>query len=214
MIKIISFDADGTLVDRHFMDYFWNIGIPEIYAKKNNISPEKAEEKIFRMYHEVGENDIRWYTPSYWFSKLGIDETLEETLRMFRHEMRIYPEVNSVLEKLSKKYELIVISNAPREILEFELSYLDEYFSRVFSSTSDYRKVRKTSDVYLNVTDELDIRPEEMIHVGDHWNFDYLAPRKAGIKTFFVDRSGKKTGKDIVKDLREFESRVALSRTC
>lgn len=206
MIRVLSFDADGTLVDRHFMDYFWNVGIPALYAEKNRIPLKDAKEKIIKMYHDVGENDIRWYMPEYWFSRLGLEESLEETLEKFKSEMRIYPEVPGVVKKLSKKYELIVVSNAPREILEFELSHMDDCFSHKFSSTSDFKQVRKNGDVYGRVLEKLKVDSRNILHVGDHWDFDYLAPREAGIKTVFLDRSGKRNGSDVIRNLAELES--------
>lgn len=208
MVKIISFDADGTLVDRGFMDYFWNVCIPERYAEKNKLDFEEAKEKIARMYHDVGENDIRWYTPEYWFTRLDLDEKLEDVLELAKVKMEVYPEVPEILDSLKDSYELIVVSNAPREILEFELTALDNHFSHAFSSTSDFNQVRKTGDVYVKVLEELDADARDVLHVGDHWDFDYLAPQEAGIMTFFLDRTGKTEGERIVKDLKEFEEEV------
>ena len=44
--------------------------------------------------------------------------------------------------------------------------------------------------------------------VGDNWNFDYVAPSKAGINAFYLDREGKMSGKHVVKNLREFEEKL------
>jgi putative hydrolase of the HAD superfamily len=208
MIKIISFDADGTLVDRRFMDLFWNRGIPELYARKHNLSFEEAKARVERMYASVGEGDIRWYMPEYWFNLLGLEEKFENVLKSFEDELNVYPEAREVLEYLSKDYELIVISNAPREILDFELQRIGDYFTRSFSSTTDFRKVRKTPEVYKEILAELGVKGEELVHVGDHWDFDYLAPRDAGIRTYYLDRQGRKKGDHVVADLREFQERV------
>jgi putative hydrolase of the HAD superfamily len=208
MIKIISFDADGTLVDRRFMDLFWNRGIPELYARKHNLSFEEAKARVERMYASVGEGDIRWYMPEYWFNLLGLEEKFENVLKSFEDELNVYPEAREVLEYLSKDYELIVISNAPREILDFELQRIGDYFTRSFSSTTDFRKVRKTPEVYKEILAELGVKGEELVHVGDHWDFDYLAPREAGIRTYYLDRQGRKKGDHVVADLREFQERV------
>lgn len=209
MIKIISFDADGTLVDKQFMDLFWNRGIPELYARKHGLSFEEAKAKVEGMYHGVGEKDIRWYMPEYWFNLLGLDERFEDVLRRFEGELRVYPEARSALENLKEEYELIVISNAPREILDFELSRVGDYFSQSFSSTTDFKKVRKTADVYQEILEKVGVKGEEIVHVGDHWDFDYLAPRSAGIRTYYLDRQKKKKGEDVVADLKEFRDKLS-----
>ena len=208
-IKIVSFDADGTLVDRCFMDLFWNQGIPELYAKKNGLPFEEAKAEVESMYLSVGEKDVRWYLPEYWFSVLGLEERFEDVLMRFEKELRIYPEARDVLEGLRGDYRLIVISNAPREILEFELQRVGNYFSHSFSSTTDFRQVRKTAEVYREILRRLRVKGDEIVHVGDHWEFDYLAPRKAGIRTYYLDRFGERDGEDVVRDLREFQEKIA-----
>lgn len=208
MIKIVSFDADGTLVDSRFMNLFWNQGIPELYAKKHGLGFEEAKREVEEMYMNVGERDIRWYLPEYWFNLLGLEERFEDVLRSFEKELRIYPEARDVLENLKDDFTLIVISNAPREILDFELQRVGDYFEHSFSSTSDYRQVRKTADVYREILGELGVRGDEIVHVGDHWDFDYLAPREAGIRTYYLDRFGRKNGDDVVGDLRQFMEKI------
>jgi putative hydrolase of the HAD superfamily len=208
MIKIISFDADGTLVDKRFMDHFWNRGIPQVYAKKHSMSFEEAKAEVEGMYHSVGEGDIRWYLPEYWFNLLGLEERFEDVLKRFEGELNVYPEAREVLEGLKENYELIVISNAPREILDFELEHVGDYFTKSFSSTTDFKKVRKTADVYQEILDMLGAKGEEIVHVGDHWDFDYLAPREAGIKTYYLDRQREKKGEEVVEDLKEFQGKI------
>lgn len=208
MIKVVSFDADGTLVDSRFMNLFWNQGIPELYAKKNGLSFDEAKKEVEEMYLSVGERDIRWYLPEYWFSLLGLDERFEDVLRSFEKELRVYPEARDVLENLKNDFRLIVISNAPREILDFELRRIGNYFEHSFSSTTDFRQVRKTAEVYREILGKLGVKSEEVVHVGDHWDFDYIAPREAGIRTYYLDRFGKKKGEDVVDDLRQFQQKV------
>ncbi len=204
MIKVVSFDADGTLVDKQFMDAFWNIGIPREYAKMKGMNFQQAKEEVERRYHEVGDEDIRWYTPEYWFALLGLKITPRKLMEDYRDYLKVYPEAEKVLEELADRYPIVVISNAPREILDFELSSLEGYFAHVFSATTDFREVRKTTDFYSRVCGVLGIKPNELAHVGDHWDFDYVVPRKLGIKTFFLERSGEKRGAHAISDLEGF----------
>lgn len=47
-----------------------------------------------------------------------------------------------------------------------------------------------------------------MAHVGDHYEFDFLVPKRLGILSFYLDRSGNSSGRWVVKDLREFNRRI------
>lgn len=52
---------------------------------------------------------------------------------------------------------------------------------------------------------------DDIVHVGDSWEFDYIAPSEAGIKAFYLDRDGSMGGNALdgtVRNLREFEERV------
>lgn len=207
MIKVLSFDVDGTLVDGRFADQFWNEGVPRLYAEKEGMSFEEAKEYLQERYDEIGDCDLRWYLPEYWYNDLGIDGNPKDLIKEYTDEVHIFPEVPDILERLSERYMLIASSNAPRIFLEESLKGLCGHFTHTFSSTTDFRMVKKVPDFYFNVFDILKIGPEEMVHVGDHFEFDYVVPRKAGIKSFFLDRKNKRNGEHVLKNLEEFEER-------
>jgi putative hydrolase of the HAD superfamily len=54
----------------------------------------------------------------------------------------------------------------------------------------------------------MQISPEELIHVGDHKEFDYYAPQKLGISSFFLDRTKNTRGQDVIFDLKQFEKKI------
>ncbi|RLI04568.1 HAD family hydrolase, partial [Candidatus Bathyarchaeota archaeon] len=113
-----------------------------------------------------------------------------------------------VLEELSKKYVLILTSNSAREFLEFLVGKFEKFFSHTFSATSDFKCVKKDKEFYLKICKILDKKPEEISHVGDRWEDDFLIPREIGIKAFYLDRSGKRRDKFTVKDLKEFMDKL------
>jgi putative hydrolase of the HAD superfamily len=207
MIKVISFDVDGTLVDHGFVDLVWNDGMPRLYSEQTGMPLEEAKEYLRERYDEIGEGDIRWYLPDYWFEDLNLRGRPEELIRQYSHEVRIFPEVKEVLEGLSKRFDLIACTNASREFLDVSLDDLYKYFQYTFSSTTDFGLVRKTPEFYEYICEILEIKPQEMVHVGDHERFDYLVPKEFGIRAFYLDRSGKRKGDFVIKDLRELLER-------
>jgi len=205
MIKVLSFDVDGTLVDGRFADMFWNDGVPQLYAEKNGMSIDEAKRYLKSRYDEVGDCDLRWYQPEYWFGELGIDKKPEDLVLEYVSEIDVFPEVPELLLRLKEKYVLVASSNAPRMFLEKSLKTLSDNFEHTFSSTTDFGMVKKLPDFYHTIFELLKIKPDEMAHVGDHFEFDYEVPKKAGIKSFFLDRENQISGEHVVKDLEEFE---------
>jgi len=207
-IKIISFDVDGTLVDLGFADRVWNYGMPELYSEKTGIDIEVAREMLRKRYEAIGDEDLRWYMPRYWFNDLGLDGDPREFILRFKDDVKIYPEVPGVLSRLSKRYVLVATSNAAREFLDVSIQDLKGYFKAIFSSTSDFNEVKKTPGFYERVCNILRVKPEELVHVGDHRDFDYNVPKEQGITAFHIDRKGKGGHDHVIRDLKELEERI------
>jgi putative hydrolase of the HAD superfamily len=206
----LSFDLDGTLVDQEYSEWIWRHAIPDLVAKKRMIGLEDAKTFVFNQYDSIGDASLEWYQISYWFNRFRIDEHWKAVMENHADKIGAYPEVPEVLDRLKDRFELVIISNAAREFvsIEMEKANLYKFFSRVFSATSDFGEVKKTGRFYGKVCGILGVEPSELIHVGDHWTFDYLVPKKRGIRTYFLDRDGIKHGDDTVRDLLEFERRL------
>ena len=205
-IKVVSFDADGTLVTPYFSQFIWHEAIPALYAKDRGISLEEAKISVRREYDLIGEHRVEWYDIKYWLHCFGLGDW-RQLMNGYKHLISFYPEVKEVLHRLSQSYELVVTSNSAREFLDIQLEGVRSHFSSIFSSISDYGGL-KTADFYLEVCQEMGIKPEEMAHVGDSWEFDLVIPRKVGIRAFYLDRAGEREGSEVVKDLLQFQRKL------
>ncbi|MFQ6051131.1 MAG: HAD family hydrolase [Candidatus Hydrothermarchaeota archaeon] len=208
MIRVVSFDVDGTLIDPVFADLVWNQGIPELYAEKEGIDFDQAKKYVLKEYAKIGKDKIEWYDLDYWLRHFGLNRDYDEVLRNFRDKIRVYPEVTDVLNYLYKKYVLVISSNATKEFLDVELEGLKDYFSKIFSSISDFNQVRKSANFYSKICQILKIEPSEMVHVGDQWEYDYLVPKELGINAYYLDRSSRKSGDDVITDLSELKNLI------
>jgi putative hydrolase of the HAD superfamily len=203
MIRIISLDMDGTLVKSRFVDKVWMEGMPMLYAEKTGISFSAAKEYVISEYMKIGSDRLEWYDLLYWIKRFGLNIGKQEILEMYEDEIEIYPEVQEALDMLSEKYDLIVTSNAAREFIDIELDGLSDYFREIFSATSDFREVKKSPLIYGAVCAHMDARPFEVLHIGDHYDYDYESPLQAGLDALFLDRKGERSGREVVGDLRE-----------
>jgi len=203
MISVISLDMDGTLVTTRFVDKVWMEGVPMLYAEKSGMDYLAAKSYVIGEYMKIGSDHLEWYDLLYWIDKFGMKVGKEELLQMYEDEIEFYPEVLEVLDQLSESYDLVVTSNAAREFLDFELEGLSDYFKEIFSVTSDFREVKKSPLIYGAVCAHMGAKPFEVLHIGDHYNYDYESPLQAGLDAFFLDRKGERSGPEVVGDLRE-----------
>jgi putative hydrolase of the HAD superfamily len=204
-ITIISFDVDGTLVNYDFVNSVWFEEIPKLVAEKEGISFNEALRKVKAAYNEVTEEKMEWYDIKYWVNRFELKINWKKLLDKVKWKIKVYPEVLPTLEKLSKNYKLVINSNSPREFLDLELkeTNLTKFFFKIFSSTSDFNQVRKSEDYYAKICFILSVKPENMLHIGDNWKFDFEVPSRIGIKTLFLDRSKVKNGKFIIHNLSQ-----------
>jgi len=206
-IRVVSFDADGTLVTPDFSQAVWYEGVPSLYARKNGLGFREAKAFIEKEYQAVGDCRIEWYDIKYWLQRFGLGNCHQRLLEDYRHTVSCYPDVKQALSSLRKDYTLIVVSCSTREFLPYLLDGLEGYFARVFSTVSDYGQI-KTPQFFLEVCRQMGVSPQEMAHVGDLWEQDFLVPREAGIKAFHLDRRDKRKGEGSLKSLAELELKL------
>ena len=188
----------------------WKKVIPQLYARKMGFSFQEAKDYVLSEYDHVGKNDIRWYLPEYWFEHFNLDGNPIEVFRSYADKVRFYPDVPSVLKNLSKKYDLIIASGTTREIIEVMIEKFRYYFKQIYSPVSDRKEVKKIPHFYEMICKILGIEPSAMVHVGDEWYSDFISPRKIGVKSFYLDRTGEKRGEFVIKDLRMLEDCLTM----
>jgi len=212
-IKMLSFDMDGTITDLSFVESVWMEGVPSLFSQKNRMSFEDAKTFVKREYDKVGKERLEWYNLDYWVRKLSLDASPKEILNSFQHRITIFPEVTEALQAFKEKgFRLIIVSSARREFLDIELERtgISHFFEHTFSSTSDFGLTKKTTDIYQKVCTICSVAPSEVVHVGDDPDFDFDIPRKLGIKTFYLDRTGSHSGEMTVRNLKELAEKVTL----
>ena len=209
--KLISFDLDNTLIDSTYTTFVWEIGIPQLYAKKHNITISEATHIVIGEYEKIGDSSLEWYDITYWFKYFELPGRWENLLETHRDKIRPFPEVKEVIKDLAQYYDLIIISNAAREFVEVEIkeAEIENSFARIFSATSDFRQVKKTPQFYMQICEIMETEPSSTIHIGDHYEFDYLTPKGLGIKAYYLDRDGKRSKDNFtVKNLKEFAALI------
>jgi len=203
-IKVISFDVDGTLVRENFNDLIWRGEVPFLYAQKNKISFEKAKKIVEGEYNRVGEENPRWYDIKFWVDYFKLNVSYKDIISKHESKIEVYPDVTPTLEKLKRKYQLIIITMMPSEFLAPKLKKIGNHFDYAFSTISEFNDL-KTSRGYMRICERLRVSPSRLLHIGDQWEFDYIAPRRINMDAILIDRKNIRKGKWVIRDLREIE---------
>ncbi len=130
-IDTVLLDMDGTLLDKHFDDYFWEQYVPEHYSLLHNISVEDAKSQLLARYHKV-QNTLDWADLNFWSRELGID--LQELKLRINHLIGVHPYVVEFLEYcLRCRKKLYLITNAHSSTLTIKLkkTSIGPWFDRI-----------------------------------------------------------------------------------
>ncbi|MCS7123040.1 MAG: HAD family hydrolase [Candidatus Aenigmarchaeota archaeon] len=196
---------DGTLVDKGFDDYFWFYVVPHLLSKYRNIDFNYAIELCVKEYESLDRNDYKWYSPTYWFHRFGIKENVASVINSIGDKVKVFPEVKNVLERLSKKYKLMLFTLCTREFFPVKLyrTGLSIYFSEIISITDDFKLGCKSEEAFRKLLKHTKLNPDDMIYIGNDYYSDYLIPIRVGIKSILVDRNGRQTNS--IKSLEELK---------
>jgi putative hydrolase of the HAD superfamily len=220
MIKAIFFDAVGTLfhlngtVGQHYALVGNEVGLT-LDAHLLDDAFYSAWEKMPRRSAISGprENDDKgWWgelvglvlaqaAPS--LSEFDRDNFFEIAYEHFAASgvWELYPEVRGVLDQLQPHFQLAVISNFDGR-LRFILQRLgiSKFFPHIFIS-SEIGADKPDPEIFRRALTLMDLKPNEVLHVGDDSERDWEAASKAGLSIFRLDRP-KNSLRDLVTMLK------------
>ncbi|WP_417912303.1 HAD-IA family hydrolase [Candidatus Electronema sp. TJ] len=130
-VDTVMLDMDGTLLDKHFDDYFWEVYIPEHYSLLHDITVEEAAQELLERYRKI-ENSLQWSDVEHWSRELGMD--IPELKLRIDHLIAVHPHVREFLDccrRLNKK--LYLVTNAHPRTLTIKLVRTDigSWFDRL-----------------------------------------------------------------------------------
>jgi len=219
MIKAIIFDLDNTLIDFMKMKRLsCEAAMDAMISAGLKISKKRGLKILFQLYYKYG---LEYQKIFQVFLKKVIGRVdykiMASGIVAYRRvkEGLLYPYPNAlpVLNKLKKKYKLVILSDAPRIQAWIRLVAMDMQDKFDLVVTFDDTKVRKPNrKPFLFALKKLKLKPNECMMIGDSLLRDIAPAKKLGFKTVFAKYGylGKRFGGKIkvkadyvIKDVKE-----------
>jgi putative hydrolase of the HAD superfamily len=118
-VDTVLLDMDGTLLDLHFDNHFWQRHVPLRYAEKHGLTVEQALTELMPRFRRA-EGTLDWYCVDYWTRELDMDIALlkEEV----DHLIAVHPDVPEFLERLrTKGRRVALVTNAHGKSLDLKM---------------------------------------------------------------------------------------------
>ncbi|HKE61474.1 MAG TPA: HAD-IA family hydrolase [Nitrospira sp.] len=142
-IDHVLLDMDGTLLDRHFDNFFFEEELPRRYAAMHGLTFEVARERLMAMYRSV-EGELAWTDLHYWTKRVGIDVVAMH--KELAHMIGFLPGAEAFLSELrARRKRIIVLTNAHQASVEVKSAKtgLNRYVDRIVDAFEvGYLKMR------------------------------------------------------------------------
>jgi 5'-nucleotidase len=134
---------DGTLLDRHFDNFFFEEELPRRYATRHGLSFEAARDRLMAMYRSV-EGELAWTDLDYWTKQVGIDVVAMH--KELDHMIGFLPGAEDFLAHLRQLGKRVtIVTNAHRTGVSVKVAKtgLDRYVDRIVDAFEvGYLKMR------------------------------------------------------------------------
>ncbi len=127
-VDTVLLDMDGTLLDLHFDNFFWQEHLPQRYAEIKGLDPQATRNEIQQHTNSI-RGSLNWYSTDYWSDFLGVD--VVRLKHEISHRVAIRPYCIEFLDALREAgKDVVMVTNAHQDslALKMEITLLTEKF--------------------------------------------------------------------------------------
>ncbi len=207
MIKRIIFDQDNTLMKWHDeYDKTYGLALDELGVKYSKEELDKLINAVnnYEKYYDIFDKEC--------MADLINEKCIIKVPINFADVWMKYlcdcvsnedKNIIPTLDYLSKKYELVVLSNwfGYSQIERLKKVGMDKYFTDMIFT--DKVKNKPNKEAFIKACGPY--KPEECLMIGDSMNIDINGAINAGLKGILYDPKGMYEYKDKIKNIKELE---------
>ncbi len=202
-IKTILLDMDGTLLDLHFDNYFWQEYLPVHWGKLNNMEVDEAKAQLKEWYSKEA-GTLSWYCLDFWTDRLEFN--VLELKADVEHLIQYRPHAETFLDQLSadSKYSVIMVTNAHEDLIKMKADKtgIDSFFDEIVSSHA-IGHAKEAQEFWIKLRSNYPFDLDETLLIDD--NLTVLrAAREFGIKNLLT--ISKPDSKHDHQDPEEFQA--------
>jgi 5'-nucleotidase len=133
-IDDVLLDMDGTLLDRHFDNFFFEEELPRRYALLHSLQVAESRDRLMAMYRSV-EGELAWTDLHYWTRRVGIDVVAMH--KELDHMIGFLPgaeEFLRFLRQLGKRVTIVTNAHESGVAIKVAKTGLDRHVERIVNA--------------------------------------------------------------------------------
>jgi putative hydrolase of the HAD superfamily len=191
--KVIALDMDNTLIDRQgaFVQCVRDMIEEDTKKSIDDLSFSQFMEHFLILDNNgMGNKEILFnYYIEYFRLDLTWDIIMDRWVDRLAGYMKLMEDTVNVLDELSKKYRLAILTNGDSVSQRGKLStfpHLDWF--EVVMVAGDYPWAKPDVRIFEQLCKQLDVLPGEVVFVGDTIASDIIGAKNAGMMTVWIQR--------------------------
>lgn len=165
-ISTVLLDMDGTLLDLHFDNHFWQKHVPMRYAEKNDLQLDDAHDILIPKFR-AAEGTMNWYCVDYWSDKLDLD--IAQLKAEVDHLIAVHPHVIEFLigiKAAGKHVALVTNAHQKSLMLKMERTSLSHHFDDIICA-HDFGLPKEETEFWSKLNNALSFDKDKTLLVDD-----------------------------------------------
>jgi putative hydrolase of the HAD superfamily len=209
-VQTVLLDMDGTLLDLHFDDYFWQIQLPLKWGELNGMDAATARTRLLPIFQNT-EGTLPWYCLDYWSEQLQMD--VYEIKTGIEHLIQIRPHVVEFLDFLSAiKKNIVLVTNSHEKFIHLKMRQtgLESRFDHIFNAHS-FGVPKEDVVFWEKLADELGFIDESTVLIDDNLHV-LRSAREHGIRHLLSIAQPSSQAPE--RDTGEFQAVISFRDLC
>lgn len=166
IVDTVMLDMDGTVLDLHFDDQFWNHYLPRCYSTFHGIGAQAARDRLAPIFAD-NAGTLNWYSTDFWGQSTGLDLVAMTT--DMAHLIGPLPGALDFVDRVRRSRRAVwLVTNAHPDTVRIKLDTagIAAHFDRIVTS-HEFGRAKEEPGFWSGLMARYPFTPQRCLFVDD-----------------------------------------------